>query len=46
MKVGRNPGIELSPLRVMDNAGRCEVTLEDDLKRVAAVRDAIGRISS
>ena len=42
MKVGRNPRIELSPLRVMDNAGRCEVTLDQDLKRVAAVRDAIG----
>jgi len=42
MKVGRNPGIELSPLRVMDNAGECEVSLEEDLKRVAAVRDAIG----
>jgi L-alanine-DL-glutamate epimerase-like enolase superfamily enzyme len=42
MKVGRNAGIELSPLRVMDNAGKCEVTLEQDLKRVAAVRDVIG----
>jgi D-galactarolactone cycloisomerase len=42
MKIGRNPGIELSPLRVMDNAGECEVSLEHDIKRVAAVRDAIG----
>ena len=42
MKVGRNAGIELSPLRVMDNRGKCEVTLSQDLKRVAAVRDAIG----
>jgi L-alanine-DL-glutamate epimerase-like enolase superfamily enzyme len=42
MKVGRNPGIELSPLRVMDNAGECEVSLEQDLERVAAVRAAIG----
>jgi L-alanine-DL-glutamate epimerase-like enolase superfamily enzyme len=42
MKVGRNAGIELSPLRVMDNRGRCEVTLEEDLARVAAVREAIG----
>lgn len=42
MKVGRNPDIELSPLRVMDNADQCLVTLEEDLKRVAAVRDAIG----
>ncbi|HEX7789462.1 MAG TPA: mandelate racemase/muconate lactonizing enzyme family protein, partial [Afipia sp.] len=42
MKIGRNPDIELSPLRVMDSAGRCEVTLEEDLERVAAVRDTIG----
>jgi len=42
MKVGRNAGIELSPLRVMDNRGQCEVTLAQDLERVAAVRDAIG----
>jgi L-alanine-DL-glutamate epimerase-like enolase superfamily enzyme len=42
MKVGRNPGVELSPLRVMDNRGRCEVSLAEDLERVAAVRKAIG----
>lgn len=42
MKIGRNPDIELSPLRVMDSAGRCEVSLEEDLERVAAVRDTIG----
>ena len=42
MKVGRNPGIELSPLRAMDNADACVVSLEQDLKRVAAVREAIG----
>src|SRR6185295_14251451 len=42
MKVGRNPGIELSPLRVMDNAGECEVSIEQDLERVKAVREAIG----
>lgn len=42
MKVGRNPGIEMSPLRVMDNRGRCEVSLAQDIERVAAVRDAIG----
>jgi len=42
MKVGRNDGIELSPLRVMDNRGRCEVTLAQDIERVAAVRKAIG----
>lgn len=42
MKIGRNPGMELSPLRVMDNRGRCEVSLAEDLDRVAAVRKAIG----
>ena len=42
MKVGRNPGIELSPLRVMDNVGKCEVSLNHDVQRVAAVRKAIG----
>lgn len=42
MKVGRNPNIELSPLRVMDNRGRCEVSLAQDIERVAAVRKAIG----
>jgi len=42
MKVGRNAGIEMSPLRVMDNRGKCEVSLQDDIERVAAVRDAIG----
>lgn len=42
MKVGRNPGVELSPLKVMDNHGRCEVSQEEDLERVAAVRKAIG----
>ncbi|HVY07161.1 MAG TPA: mandelate racemase/muconate lactonizing enzyme family protein [Burkholderiales bacterium] len=42
MKVGRNPGIEFSPLRVMDNAGLCEVPLAEDLERVAAVRKTIG----
>jgi L-alanine-DL-glutamate epimerase-like enolase superfamily enzyme len=42
MKVGRNAGIEMSALRVMDNRGKCEVSLSDDIKRVAAVRKAIG----
>ena len=42
MKVGRNPGIELSPLRAMDNSSECLVTLADDIARVAAVREAIG----
>jgi len=42
MKVGRNPGIELSPLRAMDNASECLVALADDIARVAAVREAIG----
>jgi L-alanine-DL-glutamate epimerase-like enolase superfamily enzyme len=42
MKVGRNPGVEMSPLRVMDDRGQCEVSLSDDIERVAAVREAIG----
>ncbi|HEX4985963.1 MAG TPA: mandelate racemase/muconate lactonizing enzyme family protein [Burkholderiales bacterium] len=42
MKVGRNAGVEMSPLRVMDNRGKCEVSLADDIERVAAVRKAIG----
>ena len=42
MKVGRNSGIEGSPLRVMADRGVCEVSLAEDLARVRAVRDAIG----
>ena len=41
MKVGRNASMELSPPQVMDNSGRCQATLEQNLKRVAPVRDAI-----
>jgi D-arabinonate dehydratase len=42
MKVGRNSGIEASPLRAMADRGVCEVSLADDLARVRAVREAIG----
>lgn len=41
MKVGRNARMKLSPLRMMANSGRCRVTLEQNVKRVAPVRDAI-----
>ncbi len=43
MKVGRNSEIEGSPLRAMAHRGVCEVTLAEDLARVRAVREAIGR---
>lgn len=42
MKVGRNSGIEGSPLRAMADRGVCEVSLAEDLARVRAVREAIG----
>lgn len=42
MKVGRNSQIEGSPLRAMAHRGLCEVSLEEDLARVRAVREAIG----
>ncbi len=42
MKVGRNSGIEGSPLRVMADRGVAEVSLGEDLARVRAVREAIG----
>lgn len=42
MKVGRNSGIEGSPLRAMVHRGVCEVSLAEDLARVRAVREAIG----
>jgi L-alanine-DL-glutamate epimerase-like enolase superfamily enzyme len=42
MKVGRNSGIEGSPLRAMAHRGVCEVSLAEDLARVRAVREAIG----
>jgi len=42
MKVGRNSGIEGSPLRAMAHRGVCEVSLAEDLARVQAVRQAVG----
>ena len=42
LKVGRNSGIEGSPLRAMADRGVCEVSLTEDLARVRAVREAIG----
>ena len=42
MKVGRNSGIEGSPLRAMADRGVCEVSLAEDLARVQAVRQAVG----
>lgn len=42
MKVGRNSGVEGSPLRAMADRGVCEVSLAEDLARVRAVREAIG----
>jgi L-alanine-DL-glutamate epimerase-like enolase superfamily enzyme len=42
MKVGRNSNVELSPLRASEQCGIAEVSLEDDIKRVEIVREAIG----
>jgi L-alanine-DL-glutamate epimerase-like enolase superfamily enzyme len=42
MKVGRNSGIEGSPLRAMMHRGVCEVSLAEDLERVKAVRQTVG----
>ena len=42
MKVGRNSRIELSPLRASSERGVAEVSLSEDIERVAAVRKAIG----
>jgi L-alanine-DL-glutamate epimerase-like enolase superfamily enzyme len=42
MKVGRNSGIEGSPLRAMADRGVCEVSLAEDLARVQAVRQVVG----
>ncbi len=42
MKVGRNSGIEGSPLRAMTHRGVCEVSLTEDLERVKGVRRTIG----
>ena len=42
MKVGRNSHVELSALRASSERGVAEVSLAQDIKRVAAVREAIG----
>lgn len=42
MKIGRNSGVEMSALRASAQRGVAEVTLAQDLERVAAVRKAIG----
>ena len=42
MKVGRNSAIELSALRASGERGIAEVSLAEDIERVAAVREAIG----
>lgn len=39
IKIGRNPGVFLSPLPNMQNAEDCNCTLEEDLHRVAACCD-------
>jgi L-alanine-DL-glutamate epimerase-like enolase superfamily enzyme len=42
MKVGRNPEVLLNPLHDMPAADYATVTLEEDIERVKAVREAIG----
>ena len=42
MKVGRNSGIELSPLRASEECGIAEVSLQEDIERVELVRQTIG----
>ena len=42
MKVGRNPEALLNPLPDMVEPGFAAVSLEDDLRRVHAVREAVG----
>ena len=42
MKVGRNSGVELSPLRASEECGIAEVTLDEDIQRVDLVRQTIG----
>ena len=42
MKVGRNSGVELSPLRASEECGIAEVTLDEDIQRVYLVRQTIG----
>jgi L-alanine-DL-glutamate epimerase-like enolase superfamily enzyme len=42
MKVGRNPEVLLNPLHVMPAADYATVSLEEDVERVRAVREAVG----
>jgi len=42
VKIGRNPEVLLNPLREMPNAGYAATSLEEDVERVGAVREAIG----
>ncbi len=42
MKVGRNPEVMLNPLHDMPAADYATATLEEDIERVKAVREAIG----
>jgi L-alanine-DL-glutamate epimerase-like enolase superfamily enzyme len=42
MKVGRNPDVMLNPLHDMQAADYATATLEEDVERVRAVRDAVG----
>jgi L-alanine-DL-glutamate epimerase-like enolase superfamily enzyme len=42
IKVGRNPDVMLNPLHDMDHADYATATLDEDIERVRAVRQAIG----
>jgi L-alanine-DL-glutamate epimerase-like enolase superfamily enzyme len=42
MKIGRNPSTQTHLRELTGNAGFCEVEPEEDLARVAAVREALG----
>src|SRR5205823_11620848 len=42
MKVGRNPSTQTHLRELIGNAAFCEVEPEEDLARVAAVREALG----
>src|SRR5579862_6733301 len=42
MKIGRNPSTQTHLRELVGNAGFCEVEPEEDLARVAAVRQALG----
>lgn len=43
MKVGRLPKISASVLRVMPGGDLCTVTFEEDIRRVEAVREVVGK---